>query len=61
MLPAASNVDPFSQTRSFLALNIDNICVTPATAANATFLHVVPMLPVVVFLKSLILGECCLF
>lgn len=53
--PTACNVYPFSQTATFFAFYIDNVSIAAAAAAHTVLFGRVPMLPVVVFLESLLL------
>jgi len=47
--PSTSNIYPFCQTTALLALYINNICVTSASASYAILLYSIPRLPVLVF------------
>jgi len=58
---AASNLHPFRNTTSLLALNVNDICVAPAPAAYAVLLLSVPLSPVVIvfFEEFLVLAVTC--
>lgn len=51
--PSTSNIDPFSQTRAFLALDIYDIGIATAAAADTVLLFGIPLVPVLIFLDSL--------
>lgn len=59
--PTARDVHPFSQARTLLALNIDNVCVTATSAADTIFFDLVPVFPVLVLFYSLLLIQGCHF
>lgn len=50
--PAAGNVYPFGQTAALLALDIDNVRVASAAAADAVLLLGIPLVPVLVLLEA---------
>ena len=52
--PSACYVDPFSKTASKLALDIHNVRVTLAPAANSVLFDRVPRFPVFVFFFPLL-------
>jgi hypothetical protein len=58
--PTANDINPFGEAGSFLALNVDDVSIAAATAAHAILSLGVPVLPVVVLLKSLLGVERCL-
>jgi len=52
--PTASNIDPFGQTTSLLALHIYNICITSTSATDAILFLSIPRLPIfILFLTFL--------
>lgn len=57
--PATDDINPLGKTRSVLALNVNDVSVTPASAAHAVLLLLVPVLPVVVLLEARLLVQRC--
>ncbi len=53
--PSACHGDPFGHAAPLLALDINDISITLASATNAVLLNCVPRFPVFVFLNSLFL------
>lgn len=55
--PATRNIHPLGQTRPFLAFDIDNVSVASAATANAIFLGLIPVLPVLILFDAFLLVE----
>jgi hypothetical protein len=53
--PAPGDVNPFSQARTLLPFNVNNVRVAATPAANAILLLRVPLVPVLVLLDALLL------
>lgn len=55
--PTTGNIDPLSQARTVLALDINDIRVAPAAASDAVLLGGIVVIPVLVLLDALLLVE----
>lgn len=55
--PPARDIDPLGQTAALLALDVLNVGVAPAAAADAVLLGRVELVPVLVLLEALALVE----
>ena len=53
--PSTSNLNPFCQTTPVLALDVYDICIAFAAAANAVLFDGIKRLPILVFLLPLLL------
>ena len=57
--PATGDFYPFSKAATLLSLDVDNVRITFASAANAVLLFRVPRVPVLVFFSPLLLILGC--
>lgn len=57
--PTSRHVYPVGQTAAFFELDLWNFGITSASAADTIFLGFIPLLPVCIFLDSLLLVCCC--
>jgi hypothetical protein len=53
--PPSSDLDPFGETASFLALYIDNVSITFASASYTILTLTIPCLPILILLFSFLL------
>ncbi len=56
--PSAGDVDPFGQAAAILALDVNNVCVASAAAANAILFGGIVQVPVLILFDSLTLVDC---